>query len=124
MTNPVWWFDIFVEDMNRAVSFYENVLDIKLEDMSDPSWETQMMSFPADMQKYGAGWALVKTQYAKPGAGGTQIYFSVQDCAIQQELLVQAWGKILRPKFSIGDFGFIVLWQDSEWNTIGFNSMV
>ena len=121
--NAVGWFDIYVKDMERAVKFYQKVLDINLEEMNDPTGETQMMSFSADMQAYGAAGALVKTEHANPGPGGTQVYFSVDDCAIQQERVVDAGGTIIRPKFSIGNFGFVALCQDTEGNMIGFNSM-
>lgn len=121
--NAVGWFDIYVSDMDRAVSFYEAVLDTKLEKMDDPTGETQMMSFAGDMQAYGAAGALVKTEHAKPGPGGTQVYFSVEDCATQQERVSDAGGTVIRPKFSIGQFGFVVLCKDTEGNMIGFNSM-
>jgi predicted enzyme related to lactoylglutathione lyase len=121
--NAVGWFDIYVDDMDRAVTFYETVLDTKLAEMGDPTGETQMMAFNGDMEVYGAAGALVKTEFAKPGPGGTQIYFSVQDCAVQQDRVAANGGQIIRPKFSIGDFGFISLAQDTEGNMIGFNSM-
>ena len=35
--NPVVWFEIYVEDMERATKFYEEVLKIKFQDMSDPT---------------------------------------------------------------------------------------
>lgn len=44
--NAVGWFDIYIEDLDRAVAFYETVLGIKLEAMGDPTGESQMMSFP------------------------------------------------------------------------------
>ena len=121
--NAVVWFDIYVDDMARAVRFYEEVLGQKLEPLNDPTGESQMMAFSADMENYGAAGALVKSEYGKPCPGGTQVYFSVEDCAIQQERLVEAGGILIRPKFSIGEFGFIVIGQDSEGNIIGFNSM-
>lgn len=121
--NAVGWFDIYVKDMDRAVGFYEKVLDTKLEEMSDPTSETQMMSFSGDMGIYGASGALVKTDHASPGPGGTQVYFSVEDCATQQGRVADAGGAIIRPKFSIGEFGFVALCQDTEGNMIGFNSM-
>ena len=31
--NAVGWFDVYVDDMDRAVGFYENVLGAKLEAM-------------------------------------------------------------------------------------------
>ena len=37
--------------------------------------------------------------------------------------LVQAGGQVIRPKFSIGDFGWITMCMDTEGNLIGFNSM-
>ena len=80
--NAVGFFELFVEDMERATAFYQEILGITLEAMYDPTGESQMMSFPADMQAYGATGALVKADYARPGPGGTQIYFSVEDCAI------------------------------------------
>lgn len=78
--NAIGWFDIYVTDMKRAVFFYESVLQKKLVPIGDPTGESQMMSFPANMGLYGAGGALVKSSYAHPGIGGTLVYFSVEDC--------------------------------------------
>lgn len=122
-TNAVGWFDIYVSDMNRAVSFYEAVLRQKLEKIDDPTGETQMMSFAGSMTCYGASGALVKSNHSKPGSGGTMIYFSVDDCAVEQSRIVSAGGKVIRPKFSIGSFGWICLCTDTEGNLIGFNSL-
>lgn len=121
--NAVGWFDIYVDDLNRAVAFYENMLEAKLEPMGDPTGEAQMMSFPAEMSAYGAGGALTKAPHAGPGVGGTIVYFMVEDCAVQQERAAKAGGAVVRPKFSIGDFGWVLLCQDTEGNMIGFNSM-
>ena len=45
--NAVGWFDVYVDDMDRAVGFYENVLGATLEALNDPTSEARMMSFPA-----------------------------------------------------------------------------
>ncbi len=121
--NAVGWFDIYVDDLDRAVAFYETVLETKLEAMEDPTGESQMMSFPADMGAYGSGGALIKSPHAGPGIGGTIVYFSVQDCAEEQTRVEQAGGRVMRPKFSIGEFGWICLCQDSEGNVFGCNSL-
>lgn len=121
--NAVGWFDIYVDDLDRAVAFYQTMLGTTLELMGDPTGETQMVSFPADMSAYGAGGALTKSPHAGPGVGGTVVYFMVEDCAVQQERVSQAGGVMVRPKFSIGEFGWILLCQDTEGNMIGFNSM-
>ncbi len=121
--NAIGWFDIYVEDMDRAVNFYQTVLQQQLEKLDDPTGETQMMSFPADMAVYGAAGALVKAQHARPGVGGTLIYFSVADCAEEEARVAAAGGSIVRPKFSIGEFGWVSLCMDSEGNMFGLNSM-
>lgn len=121
--NPVGWFDIYVDELDRAVAFYESVLGRKLEPMGDPTGETQMMSFPADMSSYGAAGALTKSPQASPGTGGTVLYFSVEDCAVEQARIAGAGGKVVRPKFSIGEFGWVALCQDTEGNMFGLNSL-
>lgn len=122
-TNAIGWFDIYVNDIKRATKFYEAVLGQKLEKMGDPTGETQMMSFPGNMSSYGAAGALVKSSFAKPGIGGTLVYFSVEDCSVEEARVVKAGGKLIRPKFSIGDFGFVTLCEDTEGNGFGLNSM-
>ncbi|MEL7462914.1 MAG: VOC family protein [Pseudomonadota bacterium] len=121
--NAVGWFDIYVDEMDRAEGFYKAVLGAEMEDMADPTGETEMKSFVGNMEVYGAAGALVKAPYAKPGPGGTQIYFSVEDCATQQARVEAAGGKVIRPKFPIGQFGYVTLAEDTEGNMIGFNSL-
>ena len=65
----------------------------------------------------------MKTQHSKPGPGGTQVYFLVEDRTLQQARAADAGGVVIRPKFSIGQFGFVVLCEDTEGNMIGFNSL-
>lgn len=122
-SNAVGWFDIYVHDMNRAVSFYQSVLKQKLEPIGDPTGETRMMSFPTDMAVYGAGGALVKSNYARPGVGGTLVYLSVEDCAVEESRVSSAGGKVIRPKFSIGEFGWVTLLEDTEGNLVGLSSL-
>lgn len=122
-SNAIGWFDIYVHDMNRAVQFYENVLQQKLTPIGDPTGETQMMAFPTDMGMYGSGGALVKSSHARPGPGGTLVYFSVADCAHEAVRVAGAGGKLLRPKFSIGEFGWVAVCEDTEGNLFGLSSM-
>ncbi len=120
--NAIGWFDIYVDDLERAAAFYESVFVQKLEKLVDPTGETEMMSFPASMNAYGASGALVRSAHARPGVGGTMVYFSVEDCAVQESRVVAAQGRVVRPKFSIGDFGFVSLCVDTEGNMFGINS--
>ena len=54
--NPVGWFEIYVQDMNRAKAFYETVLATKLEKLPAP--ELEMWAFGMDQTSYGAPGAL------------------------------------------------------------------
>jgi predicted enzyme related to lactoylglutathione lyase len=122
-TNAIGWFDIYITDLEQATAFYEAVLRQKLEPIGDPTGETQMMSFAGDMSSYGASGALVKSENSRPGVGGTMVYFSVEDCSVEESRVVAAGGKIVRPKFSIGAFGWVTLCKDPEGNMFGLNSV-
>ena len=121
--NAVGWFDIYVNNLDRAVAFYEAVLGGKLEPIADPTGETNMMSFSADMSLYGAAGALTKSEHGSPGVGGTIVYFSTEDCAVEESRVADAGGKVVRPKFSIGEFGWVTLCQDTEGNMFGLSSL-
>lgn len=121
--NVVGWFDLYVEDMDRAVAFYEALFQIKLEVMGDPTGETLMRAFPSNRQASGASGALVSSPHGGPGVGGTLIYFSVEDCGVTEARVEEAKGKVVRGKFSIGDFGWVSLCMDTEGNMFGLSSM-
>jgi hypothetical protein len=121
--NAIGWFDLYVDDVSRAAAFYETVLQQQLAAMDDPTGETLMRAFPANMGAYGAAGALVKSAHGRPGPGGTMIYFSVPDCAVEEARVEPAGGRVLRPKFSIGPFGWVTLCTDTEGNVFGLNSI-
>lgn len=59
----IGFFDIYVDDMNRAKKFYETVLDTKLSKMDDPNDDTvQMLMFGDDFKSHGADGSLVKVK--------------------------------------------------------------
>ena len=121
--NPVVWFEVYVEDIERAVSFYENVLEVTLEDMSDPSNSSILMKcFPGDMKNYGASGALVKMDGVTPSANGSIIYFGCDDCKVLEKRVIDHGGEIIQSKMAIGEHGFVSLSKDTEGNSIGFHS--
>ncbi len=122
--NAIGWFDIYVNDMDRAAAFYQTVFTKVLEDMIDPTDSNVLMkSFPTDMASYGAGGALVQREDLSPGIGGTTIYFGVDDCANEESRVNDAGGQVIRPKMSIGDYGWISQCLDPEENMFGLSSM-
>lgn len=124
--NPVGWFEIYVEDIARSKSFYEDVFALTLDPLPTPDPAIEMWSFPMDdetMNVYGAPGALCKMDGCSPGGGGTLIYFSCDDCEIEEARAVKAGGTVLKPKFAIGEHGFISIVMDTEGNSIGLHSM-
>lgn len=124
--NPVVWFEIYVHDLARARKFYETVFQCKLEPLATPAGlegGMQMLSFPGDMSTMGAAGALVRMDGVAPGGGGTLVYFSCADCAVEQARVQAAGGQVQKPKFSIAPHGHIALVTDTEGNCIGLHSM-
>ncbi|GLH68460.1 VOC family protein [Geothrix edaphica] len=121
--NPVAWFEIYVQDMDRALRFYESVLGVQLTRLEAPLSELQMWLFPSHMEGPGAGGALVKLDGCPSGGSGTLVYFHSEDCAIEEGRVVAAGGQIHRSKLAIGEFGFIALAHDTEGNMFGLHSL-
>ncbi|WP_417733162.1 VOC family protein [Rosistilla oblonga] len=122
-TNPVGWFEIYVQDICRATKFYETVLGIKLNKLEAPVPGMEMMAFPLDMERPGASGALTKMDGFESGSGGTIVYFGCEDCAVEASRVEAAGGKIKSPKMSIEEFGAFALAIDTEGNMFGLHSM-
>jgi uncharacterized protein len=119
--NPVGWFEIYVEDMNRAKTFYEGVFAVQLSKLDTPSIE--MWGFPMQPDRYGAPGALVRIPGFPAGNTSVIVYFSCTDCATEEAKAANAGGKVVKPKFGIGQYGYISLVTDTEGNMIGLHSM-
>lgn len=119
--NPVGWFEIYVQDLARAKSFYESVFQTELTKLNSPGVE--MWAFPMLAGQWGAAGALVRMEGVASGGNSTLVYFVCADCAVEAARVVGAGGGIHREKFSIGEYGFIALVSDTEGNMIGLHSM-
>ncbi|MFW2174909.1 VOC family protein [Acinetobacter guillouiae] len=124
MSNPVCWFEIYVNDMARAKLFYQTVIGVELSLLSDPNDSSvEMWTFPSDMSQYGATGSLVKMEGISAGGNSTIVYFSSEDCAIEEARVASAGGQVHQTKMSIGPHGHIVLAIDTEGNMFGIHSM-
>lgn len=119
--NPVGWFEIYVDDMQRAKPFYESVFGVTLQKLDNP--QPEMWAFPMQMERYGAPGALVRMPGVPAGGNSVLIYFSCADCAEEAARAVRSGGSIQKDKFSIGQHGYIALVTDTEGNMIGLHSM-
>jgi len=119
--NAVNWFEIPVKDIGRAVKFYEKMFDVKLspEEMGG----MKMALFPFTQDAPGAPGALIRGESYEPSHAGTVVYFSVDDIDETLRRINANGGKTLLPKKSIGEYGFIAHFEDTEGNRLALHSM-
>jgi len=118
--NPVGWFEIYVQDMDRAKAFYSAVFGFAFTRLESP---IELWAFPMQPLGGGAPGALAKIDGGGPSGNNVIIYFSCHDCAIEADRAAAAGGQIHKRRFSIGQYGYIALITDTEGNMIGLHSM-
>jgi len=119
-TNPVNWFEIPVDDLDRAKKFYETVLGIELS--LQEMGPLQMAWFPMTEGLPGATGSLVKGEGYSPSTAGSLVYFTVKDLDETLGRVSAGGGKVLFPKMSIGEYGFIAHFEDSEGNRVALHA--
>jgi predicted enzyme related to lactoylglutathione lyase len=119
--NPVLWFEIPVKDLGRAKKFYEKVFDkeLTLEEMGP----YKMAFFPMENGAPGSAGSLIQGETYEPSYGGTVVYFSVDDIEETLRRINANKGKTVLPKKSIGQYGFIAHFEDTEGNRLALHSM-
>lgn len=119
--NPVNWFEIPVKDIGRAGKFYEKVLGWEL--TPEEMGPFTMAFFPMTRDAPGAAGTLIKGESYEPSHAGTVVYFSVDDIEETLRRINTNGGKTLLPKKSIGEYGFIAHFEDTEGNRLALHSM-
>jgi len=119
-SNPVGWFEIYVQDMPRARAFYEHVLDLTLQPLDMP--DIEMLAFPMDEEATGAPGALIRVPDVPSGPGGTMVYFSCEDCATEAARAAASGGTIEQSKMVVGEYGFVSIIRDPDGNMLGLHS--
>ena len=122
MTNAINWFEIPATDFSRAKKFYETILGTELMEMPFPHGKYAM--FPADMQNGGVGGGLMQSDGFNPSKDGTVVYLNGgEDLSTALSKVEAAGGKIIMPKTSIGQNGFMAHFIDTEGNKVALHSM-
>jgi predicted enzyme related to lactoylglutathione lyase len=118
--NPINWFEIPATDLERATKFYEYVFNFTLTptDMGN----IKMAFFPWAEGEAGATGSLIKAESYIPSHAGSMVYFSVDDIESTLQRAEEKGGKIITPKMSIGEHGFVGHFEDSEGNRVGLHS--
>jgi hypothetical protein len=119
--NPVNWFEIPVRDMQRAQAFYERVLQITLtvQDMGT----FRMAFFPGHPDAFGAAGTLMQSEDYTPSHLGSMVYFAVPDIDATLARVQANGGRVLNPRMSVGEYGFVAHFEDCEGNRVALHSM-
>jgi hypothetical protein len=117
--NPVNWFEIPVSDMQRAIKFYEAAFSVKM--TATKVGQFDFAFFPHERGVSGAGGALIHSPPIEPSHHGTTVYLSVESIDPALEQINEAGGKTLIPRASIGEYGFMAQFEDSEGNRVALH---
>ena len=118
--NPVTWFEIPVKDLERAKRFYEAIFEIEMT-LSELG-PLRMAWFPGREGGAGAAGTLVEANSYVPSYEGSMVYFSVIDIEAVLERVEANRGKVVNPKTSIGEYGFVGHFEDCEGNRVALHS--
>jgi predicted enzyme related to lactoylglutathione lyase len=121
MKNAINWFEVPAVNFERAVKFYSTVLNTEIR--TDNFEGMPYGFFPSDQE--GVGGAITKAEGYVPATNGVVIYLDAGTPANIDSVLSRveaAGGKVLTPKTSIGDNGWIGFLLDSEGNKVGLQA--
>ncbi|MEW6575751.1 MAG: VOC family protein [Pseudomonadota bacterium] len=121
MTHPVYYFEIPVTDMDRAVKFYEELLGTKLDREVVDGYD--MARFPFADGAPGATGALAKGDVYKPSKDGAIVYFHVEDIEATVAKAKAMGRPVLYPVKDIGAAGFVAEIEDSEGNRLALSQL-
>ncbi len=114
------WFEIPVSNMERAMKFYSKVFGIKMESGSMGQSSGAMFPFAPNM----ASGALILSKENKPCNYGSMIYLNGGDNLLKPlKRVIPAGGKIVQAKVSIGEYGYMAIFEDTEGNHVALHSM-
>ena len=119
----VTWFEIPVNDLERAAAFYEKLLEITIQVVD--LGPLRMGWFPDDKETPGANGSLVENKefYHPDPSKGPLIYLSCYDVAPILARVPDLGGSVVIEKRMISpDVGFMGVFLDSEGNRIALHS--
>ncbi len=122
MKNAINWFEIPATDFERAKSFYEQVMAATFETMTMEDIGMTMAFFPADWEN-SIGGGIAHGPGNEPSDKGSLIYLNGgDDLSTPLSRIEKAGGKVIVPKTSIGENGFMAQFIDTEGNRVALHS--
>lgn len=122
MANAINWFEIPASDFDRACEFYGKIFNGEINKMDMPGG-MKMGMFP-HYEVGSVGGAVVAGEGYEPAQKGILPYLNGgDDLAIPLSKVEKAGGKVVMPKTSIGENGFMAQFIDTEGNRVALHSM-
>ena len=109
------YFEIPVVDMERAINFYESLLETELE--RGTIHEYKMAFFPYEHNGVGISGALAKGDVYKPSIDGVFLYLQIEDIDAIISKAVNLGSEVLLEKTE-AESCFVAEIKDSEGNRI------
>lgn len=113
--NPVVYFEIPVNDIDRAINFYRAVFQFEFDKENIDN--NDMALFPYSNHYSGISGALAKGEIYKPTKDGVVIYFHTENMDDTLKLAISNGAQILYPKTDNG-IGLVAEFEDTEGNRI------
>lgn len=124
MKNAINWFEIPVNNYERAKKFYSEILDVEITDYHMPEKNMKYGMFPHDQENQGVGGGLVEMAGMNPSQDGSTVYLNGgDDLNVPLSKVEAAGGKVFMPKTNIDENGFIAQFIDTEGNRVALHSM-
>ena len=122
MKRLVSFFEIPVQDFNRAVSFYEHVMNVKLEVMECEN--EKMAFFPKEESQCPGAISWTADNSFRPSSDGVLISLSCEEMEQTLKRVTSHGGTVVFPKTKIQseDRGYFALFKDSEGNRLGLHA--
>ncbi|MFP7655774.1 VOC family protein [Chryseobacterium proteolyticum] len=121
------WFEIPVINTERAKTFYETILDIKMITRSIPETQEELTFFPynPDVVQATSGritGVLSKSENNQPSDKGTLVYINAYpEIQVVLDKVESAGGRIVSPAMKM-NAGYIAVIRDTEGNRIGLHA--
>lgn len=110
------YFEIPVQDIERAIEFYSFIFDCKFD--REIIHKNEMALFPFNEETSGISGALAKGEIYSPSIKGTLIYLNTENIDETLQKITSRGGEILFPKTPVGTIGYVAEFKDSEGNRI------
>jgi uncharacterized protein len=119
MKDAISWFELPVYDLERAKTFYSRILSVSLSDITEAG-DRRFSMFPVDG---GISGALVRGDGYQPSTEGALVFLNAGE-VLQPvvDRVEQAGGRVISPRFDMGEWGIAAFIIDSEGNKVALHA--